>query len=412
MKVKIKRRIKRTIINVNINYGFVKAINKVTLYCLNAFSIGRYRKLPLIWLDDVSGFSKKVLLENKIVTTVTTTYLGTRKELKVTAPSVSHWIFKDAYLCPDSSSIICNDQVIIERISYVPDSEACYAAGFLSFHDTQVGLLCYKNVVELEEGNYFFLGGNGSKNYYHFMIELLPKLYFFVNRTGAAEKVLISHDLFNFPSVIKILYWFEKRYNIEYVKMKSGTVYKLKEVNYISSLNNVLFNSKINKCRASDVYIRSESVRNISDFILEHIEKKDNLPKRIFLARKPGRSRNNPEQDSIIKFLESYSVQAIFLEDLSVDQQVNLFRNAEMIIGASGAAWSNVIFCNSNPICITWLPFGYEDFSAFSTLADCYNIQLHRLNVAVKQSDNRPQADYSVDLNRFYSDFSFLINEL
>ncbi len=412
MKVNIKRKIKRIIINININYGFVEILNKLTLYCLNAFSIGRYRKLPLIWLDNVSGYSKKVLLENKKVTTVTTTCLGIRKELKVIAPSVSHWVFKDAYLCPDSSSIICNDQVIIERISHVPDSEACYSAGFLSFHDTQVGLLCYKHVVELEEGNYFFLGGNGSKNYYHFMIELLPKLYFVLNRLDSIEKVLVSHDLFYFPSARKILYWFEEKYNIEYIKMKSGNVYKLKEVNYISSLNNVLFNSKINKCRASDVYIRNESVKNVSDFILDHIEKYDDLPRRIFLARKPGRSRNNPEQASIISFLESYSVQAIYLEDLSVEQQVNLFRNAEMIIGASGAAWSNVIFCNSNPICVTWLPFGYEDFSAFSTLANCYNIQMHRLNVAVKQSDNRPQADYSVDLDRFYSDFSFLINNL
>ena len=57
-------------------------------------------------------------------------------------------------------------------------------------------------------------------------------------------------------------------------------------------------------------------------------------------------------------------------------EQIKIFNSAEIIIGTTGAAWSNLIFCKQNTKAIIFSPIFFNSFNAFSNLAQIFNIDL------------------------------------
>lgn len=70
------------------------------------------------------------------------------------------------------------------------------------------------------------------------------------------------------------------------------------------------------------------------------------LPRRIYLARSGHHSRPY-NQNQLINLFGKYQFEPVYCENLSVSQQMSLFRRAEFIIGQSGAAWTNICFCTT-----------------------------------------------------------------
>ena len=46
--------------------------------------------------------------------------------------------------------------------------------------------------------------------------------------------------------------------------------------------------------------------------------------------------------------LERLNIKSIVLENLSAEEQINLFQNAELIVGVHGAGLVNLVFCSEN----------------------------------------------------------------
>ena len=66
-----------------------------------------------------------------------------------------------------------------------------------------------------------------------------------------------------------------------------------------------------------------------------------------YIARKKNTSRNFFNLDEIENFLISQmNFTKIYLEDLSIIEQISIFNNAKYIIGIHGAGLSNIVFCN------------------------------------------------------------------
>ena len=75
---------------------------------------------------------------------------------------------------------------------------------------------------------------------------------------------------------------------------------------------------------------------------------------------------------------------------------VYFFQNAEIIIGPSGAFWSNLIFCQAGTKAISWLPEKISSFSTYSTLAKYFGVKKKFL--VAKSLNKNMHGEYTVNL--------------
>ena len=109
-------------------------------------------------------------------------------------------------------------------------------------------------------------------------------------------------------------------------------------------------------------------VKNIPDWIINYNRnkflpflKKFNNNKKIFLDRSSSvfnhcQIRNNNE---IIKTLSKKGFTSYKVEELSIEEQIYLFNDAKIIVGAHGAAFSNIMFCRPKTKIIEIIPVSH-----------------------------------------------------
>lgn len=85
--------------------------------------------------------------------------------------------------------------------------------------------------------------------------------------------------------------------------------------------------------------------------------------KRIYVSRAKAGWRKVLNEDELLAMLNRHGFRRYFLEDLSVQQQIQLFQQAEMIVGPHGAGLANVVFAPPGAKVIeigtVYRPFGY-----------------------------------------------------
>lgn len=81
--------------------------------------------------------------------------------------------------------------------------------------------------------------------------------------------------------------------------------------------------------------------------LLPHRESTLATPERIYISRNKASTRRLVNEEEVIRCLEEYSIQPIYLEDWTVAQQIQLFASAKVIMGAHGAGLANLAFCQS-----------------------------------------------------------------
>ena len=205
-------------------------------------------------------------------------------------------------------------------------------------------------------GNVFNLAQGGSgNNYFHFMYDLIPKIYLL-------EKVLSinSIDYFYVPKIKK---WQKKIYllfGIDEKKLIDSEKFKHIESNLVISVNHPWYFKG---------YIQHE-VKNIPDWIINYnrakflpLLKKFNNNKKIFLDRSSSvfshcQIQNNKE---LIDALSKKGFTSYKVEELSIEKQIYLFNDADIIIGAHGAAFANIMFCKPKTKIIEIIPISHPN---------------------------------------------------
>jgi capsular polysaccharide biosynthesis protein len=87
----------------------------------------------------------------------------------------------------------------------------------------------------------------------------------------------------------------------------------------------------------------------------------------IFFARE--NDRRNFNQAEIEGIAIRHGFRLVYMENLSFHEQVEMMFGAKVIVGPSGAAFSNILFCQKGARILSWLLPQYKEFSSFSNLA-------------------------------------------
>jgi len=91
-------------------------------------------------------------------------------------------------------------------------------------------------------------------------------------------------------------------------------------------------------------------LKTLKDFQQERIKtvEGEGIPSKIYISR---RKSNRPLKDEILvhDIMTSKGFAIVYLEDMDWESQIQLFSNAEFIIGTHGAGLANIVWCQNSP---------------------------------------------------------------
>ena len=332
-----------------------------------------YVCLPLEWLD-VSNVATRVqvVLDHQKAYSFGPKIDGHAVTKEITLPRVSVREFRNVHVHAKSSAVLCKDKILIERIEGVAVDRCDFSSGFLIAHGSKKAVLQLGAIENISEG--IFLGGNGSFNYYHFLLEILPKLQFV---DEANLPLLVSQDVSTTPSFLEALKAVVGSRPIVYLQKE--VVYYVRRLVQIDSPIACPFNLRDGYVmEVADFHTRVESIKFVRSKLMRISDNlRSEFPKNVFLARKAGRRSYN--QEEAYEVAKAYGFEPVFMEELSLGQQIHCISKAEMIVGPTGAAWTNLLFANINARCLCWMAKESEAFSGYSNLACALGVDLRYL---------------------------------
>jgi hypothetical protein len=185
------------------------------------------------------------------------------------------------------------------------------------------------------------LSGRCSPNYYHWLIEYLGRAYI-LSKCGGLRKIPLIVDDQMFEQEFESLEALLPDWPIH--RLSKSSILKVKKL-YIPSIHtNLADNLREPMWKSSAICFQTLAhLRNavFSKFGLETSPRTGT--RKIFLARRSGRNVVNAVE--IEEVLISFGYEIVDSGELSFEQQVRLFHGAAALVGAMGAAFSNLIFC-------------------------------------------------------------------
>jgi len=240
------------------------------------------------------------------------------------------------------------------------------------------------------------LNKDHSMNYYHWLIECLPRLSLITHLdknipliidASVSSQALEALDIFNSD-------------NRPIVKLDINEAMLVKKLYYPSQLS-IIHDNYGERDFSQDVLISPVAV----NFVRNEVFKKLNIVKpkgfrKIYIARK-STYRHLLNQDEIIKTLIEHGFEIIYPEKLTFTQQAHILSQAKVIIGQSGAGMANIIFAPKNcKVLILALDNSIINMHPFQGIADAIGLSLQSLTSTRIDSDETledPHSSFKID---------------
>ena len=255
--------------------------------------------------------------------------------------------------------------------------------------------------------------GMGANNWYHWLLDILPSAYLAQSLPerfktyplivpqaaldvpqfresvellkGARDFIGIDTDLYDFEDLVSI-----DPILHEPINMRPG---------YWPETSHYSFNPRV--------------LMEYRQDILDKLGITDPIgPTRLFLAR--GNDRRPYNQDELLSIAEAHGFEAVYPERLSFREQVALFAGARFIMGPSGAAFANSLFCTEGCRLLSWLVPQYSGFCSYSNIASTVGTELRYLfghhTTPIHSTFDAFRATYTIDVAEFETALDRMLN--
>jgi capsular polysaccharide biosynthesis protein len=149
---------------------------------------------------------------------------------------------------------------------------------------------------------------------------------------------------------------------------------KINELIYINCPHILPPNIKTDDHRSEDLLFNVNALRDLRNYLLPYSSHRE-FPKRIFMSRKTASNRKSFNEDAVMQLLSEFGFEAIVADTLSIADQISLFNQAEWIMGGTGAAFTNLLYCN-NTTKVILFSRACCLYTPFSTIASALGISL------------------------------------
>jgi hypothetical protein len=182
-----------------------------------------------------------------------------------------------------------------------------------------------------------------TNNYYHLLI-IYYSFLVVANQYTANQKFVVptSHkhqEAYVSPIISEILNKFTLQNGNQFLNLSNG-IYRVEQLNLI------FVDDEINGYEAARRFLIFSDVikQGFADLKLKLLGSKVNFGKRIYVSRQKSTRRIILNEPEIKTTLDKYGFETVFLEDMTLQQQVETFASAQIVIGVHGAGLSNMVF--------------------------------------------------------------------
>jgi capsular polysaccharide biosynthesis protein len=303
----------------------------------------------------------------------------------------------------ESDFIRKNDHVICEKLKR-KDSTILVLEDidYVAKRDSYIILQEKKNKIYLD--NVFYITGVLSNFWSHFLISFFPRLSYLNYINEEQISIVIPYKLDNnIKQLIEqnILH----RHNFKIIEVDFDTTIICKKFYYAMTNSYILCHS--NHFTPFAIQI-SELTCN---FILNNISrltiKKDNLFRKLFIARKGLRNIEN--YDEIENYYVQLGYEIITPHLLNLEQKRKIFGEAKLIVGPMSSGFTNIIFCNTGVQILALTNYARCYDSYIGTLCKVWNFECFLFTgIDVDSSINSNYTINLEELNHFYKSEKFI----
>lgn len=256
----------------------------------------------------------------------------------VTIPQGRTWI------APQKNAwIICNAMAVITPDGYLLRDLSRYYPWFLpgcpnlgQNHPHPLFELETLPPVEEIAGKVAILSGLAGHVYYHWLFDILPQ----IELIRRSEIELETIDWFVVNSVAKPF----QRETLEFLGIREDKIIESDRHSHIQAEEMIVpsFPGYLDWVPPGTIkFLRQTFLTKIS---LDQTK----YQARIYISRSGSANRQIINEDEVIALLSPLGFQTVYLEELSVLEQVVLFANAEIVVAPHGSGLTNLVFCSPN----------------------------------------------------------------
>jgi len=189
-------------------------------------------------------------------------------------------------------------------------------------------------------------GGGGNNNYWHWLYDVLPRLNL-CNKIISLDKI----DYFLLPSLSK---GFQKE-TLNFLKIPEHKRLSSEKFRHILTNELIITDHPVVVTDSA-----TNDIQNVPYWIIKWLKdiflnkspaNKKKTKNKIYIDRKDAISghayqRAIVNEDEVKKYLLSNNFISVRLADIKFSEQVELFNNADVVVGLHGAGFGNLSFCN------------------------------------------------------------------
>jgi hypothetical protein len=362
-----------------------------------------YKALPIVGYGAATQALGPVAEPTTATVTAPCAPGGTPQHCERASPDIEARILENALVAACSSAFVANGRIVVPDY-YVDRADAVISDRRLLYWQgaDRMGLILQSPGDSYEAGLSLF--ASGAYNWYHWLIEVLPAAFL-------SER--LSPDLARVPLVIPAeiaeLATFRESLELfrngrEVITLGPGT-HHFDRLILIDGPVREPMNMRPGKWPSLDDYAFNptvlEAYRNaIRDRLGVTAGRHDD---RIFLARGHGRRAYN--QDELLAIAERHGFRPVYPERLTFREQVETLTGAAFVIGPSGAAFANTLFCQPGTRLLSWLVPQYAGFCSYANIATVTGSELRYLFATpdrpIESSFDAFWAEYRIDPAEF-----------
>ena len=286
-------------------------------------------------------------------------------------------------------NVIVNDQsalvyepesncLLIPFFPYPNFDNICYTQGFV-FAKTMDGFVLDAHFSEQQDKGIFF-SGTWPNNWYHWIIEIVSRVVLLRSLPAEFDRcpILVPQKCLELKNHREFLLSLLNGREIRGIKGNLA----VKNLLYLDAPvaatpqlhgpSTVHDEAQLRIGKKSSILLNEYRQLVLSSYGLD--AQKDS--RKIFLARRQNRRAYN--QKEVSRFLKGKGFEDIYMEDLSVDEQLRTMASAEVVVGPTGAAWANLLFSYAQAA-IIWAPDCVDQSTVYTKLAQVAGVDLYYL---------------------------------
>lgn len=307
-------------------------------------------------------------------------------ELKV--PEECVWTVNDASVL-EGFQLVKGQQFVVYEPSADPRNG--FVAGIWNFvtkvkgADNVLVESSFCRTVEIPVGT--LLSGRCTRNYFHWLIEYLPKLLNVIDAKFLTVGSLIVDS--EMPKQhYELLEFLAQKFRLEVLRVAPGTLLNVRQLNVPSPSTFHPDDSQFEYWQGGVLSAPHLGFIREAGLAFAEAKRATRWPNRVLLLRKSNTRRivNEAEIESIAMSYGFVSVDPAMLDFVD---QVNLFNGAEVLVSPAGAGLSNIVFMSPGATVISLLADINKAYCIKSNIAESVGVHFfHLTGSLVRSRDN------------------------